>query len=129
MIGQELVKVAIRRELVSAYIKCQARFNHLQFGLSKCFKMQEGKYKESFKCTPLYLYNWKSQEVQDKKSGRIQFQEMYIGKLRNKEVSEDKYLGNQINYDGTNMLDITKNTTLEWELSTILKHNKNNVLW
>ena len=48
-----------QRELVSAYINCQARFNYLQFELSKCFKMHDGK------CTPLYLDNWKSQEVQD----------------------------------------------------------------
>ena len=34
-------------ELVAANLNCQARFNFLQFGLTKCFKMHIGKFKEN----------------------------------------------------------------------------------
>ena len=96
-----------KTELVASYINCQARFNFLQFGLSKCFKMHVGKYKERYKCTPVFLDSWKSQEVENKESGKIQFQEMYMGKTKINEVTSEKYLGNRIDADGTNLLDIT----------------------
>ena len=94
-------------ELVAAYLNCQARFNFLQFGLTKCFKMHVGKFKENYKCRPVYLDSWNSQEVEDNRSGNIQFQENYIGKIKIKEVSTEKYLGTKLNADGTNIIDIT----------------------
>ena len=94
-------------ELVAAYLNCQARFNFLQYGLSKCFKIHVGKYKEKYKCQPVYLDSWKSEEIEEKKSGTIKFSEKYIGKTQIKEVAHEKHLGNIINSDGTNMLDIT----------------------
>ena len=96
-----------KTDLVASYINCQARFNFLQFGLSKCFKMHVGKYKERYKCTPVYLDSWKSQEIENKNTGKIDFQEIYVGKMKIKEVTSEKYLGNRINSDGTNILDIT----------------------
>ena len=96
-----------KTELMASYLNCQSRFNFLQFGLAKCFKMHVGKYKEKFKCKPIFLDSWKSEEVEEKKSGKIIFQEKYIGKTQIKEVSQEKYLGNVINADGTNLSDIT----------------------
>ena len=51
-------------------------FELLTFGLSKCFNMHVGKYKESYKCIPVFLDSWISQEVENKKSSNIKFQEM-----------------------------------------------------
>ena len=96
-----------KTELVTSYLNCQANFNILQFGLSKCFKLHVGKYKEKYKCQPIHLDSWKSGEIEDKKSGKVEFSEKYIGKTQVKEVEYEKYLGNIINSDGTNMLDIT----------------------
>ena len=93
-------------DLVTAYINSQARFNYLQFGLSKCSKMHIGKTKPNFKCTPVLLDNWTSEEREDEKTGEIQFKESYQGKLKVKDVSEVKYLVNKISSDGSNMQDI-----------------------
>ena len=94
-------------ELMAAYINSQSRYNFLQFGLSKCFKLHVGKYKEQFKCQPVFLDSWTSEEIEDKKSGKIYFQEEYRGKVKIQEVDSEKYLGNKISTDGTNILDIT----------------------
>ena len=94
-------------ELMAAYINSQSRYNFLQFGLSKCFKLHVGKYKEKFKCQPVLLDSWTSEEVEDKKTGQIYFQEDYKGKVQIKEVNNEKYLGNKISADGTNKIDLT----------------------
>ena len=69
--------------------------------------------------------SWKTQEVEDSKSGQIQFQENYIGKIQIKEVSTEKYLGTKINSDGTNLLDITakcnRGTGTIMKIQTILE--------
>ena len=96
-----------KTELVAVYLNCQARFNFLQFGLTKCFKMHVGKYKEKFKCRPVFLDSWTSQEIENKTSGKLEFSESFSGKAQIKDVTSEKYLGNIINSDGTNLTDIT----------------------
>ena len=81
-------------ELAVSYMNSQSRYNYLQFGLSKCFKMHVGKTKQKFKCSPVLLDNWTSQEKENKQTGKIEFQENYTGKMKVKDVSEIKYLGN-----------------------------------
>ena len=81
-------------ELTASYINCQSSFNFLQFGLSKCFELHVGKYKEKFKCQPVYLDSWTSEEVEDEQSGEIRFQEKYRGKVQIKDTENEKYLGN-----------------------------------
>ena len=112
-------------KLMASYINCQSRFNFLQFGLSKCFKLHVGKYKEKFKCQPVYLDSWTSAEVEDKKSGQIHFQEQFTDKVQIKEVENEKYLGNRLSADGTNTLDITtkcnRGTGIVNKIQTILE--------
>ena len=100
-------------------------FNFLQFGLSKCFKLHVGKYKEKFKCQPVFLDSWASKEVEDTQTGQIHFQENYNGKMQIKEVENEKYLGNKISSDGTNILDITtkcnRGTGIINKIQTILE--------
>ena len=61
-------------EFMSAYLNCQSRFNYLQFGLTKYYKMHVVKYKEKFKCQPVFLDSWKSHEVKEKRSGQVKLQ-------------------------------------------------------
>ena len=82
-----------------AYLNSQASFNYLQFGLSKCAKMHIGKSIQKFKCSPVFLDNWTSGEKENKETGQIEFSEKYGGKVRIKDVSDVKYLGNKINSD------------------------------
>ena len=96
-----------KTDVMVSYINCQSRFNFLQFGLSKCYKMHIGKTKQKFKCTPVFLDSWKSEEIENEKSGKVTFQESFVGKAQIKEVTNQKYLGNIISDDGTNTADIT----------------------
>ena len=58
--------------------------------------MHIGKTKQSFKCTPVSLDHWSSEEMENKDTGKIYFHEKYSGKSVIKDVSEVKYLGNKI---------------------------------
>ena len=60
-----------KTELMAAYINCQSIFNYSQFGLSKCYKMSVGKYKEKYKCQLVFLDRWKSHEEEDKNTGHV----------------------------------------------------------
>ena len=95
-----------KTDLVVSYVNSQARFKYLQFGLSKCSKMHVGKTKQNFKCTPVFLDHWTTKEKENEKSGQIHFQEKYQGKLKIKDVSDVKYLGNKLTSEGSNMQDI-----------------------
>ena len=81
-----------KTDLVVSYVNSQARFKYLQFGLSKCSKMHVGKTKQNFKCTPVFLDHWTTEEKENEKSSQIHFQEKYQGKLKIKDVSDVKYL-------------------------------------
>ena len=96
-----------KTDLAVAYLNSQSSFNYLQFGLSKCAKMHVGKTKQNFKCSSVYLDNWTSKEYENKETGKIDFSEEYAGKMKIKDVSDVMYLGNKINSDGSNMMDIT----------------------
>ena len=95
-----------KTNLAVSYINSQARFNYLQFGLSKCSKMHIGKTKQNFKCTPVFLDNWASKETENMRTGEIKFQETFSGQLKIKDSMEIKYLGNKLSSDGSNMQDI-----------------------
>ena len=69
--------------------------------------MHNGKSKLNFKCSPVFLDNWTSEEKENRETGQIEFSEKYGGKVRIKDVSDVKYLGNKINSDGSNLMDIT----------------------
>ena len=96
-----------KTELAASYINSQSRYNYLQFGLSKCFKMHIGKTKQNFKCTPILLDKWTSEEKENQETGQIHFEESCTEKVKVAEVSEVKYLGNKLCSDGSNLKDIT----------------------
>ena len=95
-----------KTDLAAAYINSQAQFNSLQFGLSKCSKMHVGKTKQRYKCNPIYLDQWKTEEIENTKTGKVELQESFAGKVKINEVSEVKYLGNMLSSEGTNITDI-----------------------
>ena len=64
-----------KSELAAAYINSQAQFNYLQFGLSKCSKMHIGKTKQKLKCTPIFLDQWTTQEIENKRIGKVELHE------------------------------------------------------
>ena len=69
--------------------------------------VEKKKKRKNHKCQSVYLNSWKSKETEDKKTARVQFSEKYIGKTQIQDVTYEKYLGNIINSDGSNMQDKT----------------------
>ena len=63
--------------------------------------------KTKVKMLACFSYNWTLEETENRETGKIEFSEKYGGKMRIKDVSEVKYLGNKLNYDGSNLMDIT----------------------
>ena len=74
-------------ELMAAYLNSQARFNYLQFGHKKCFKLHIGKTKKRYQCQPVYLDGWESAEVENVGTQKVDFVEEYRGKLKITEVT------------------------------------------
>ena len=71
-----------KTDLAAAYINSQAEFNSLQFGLSKCSKMHVGKTKQRYKCNPIYLDQWKTEEIENTITGKVELQESFAGKVK-----------------------------------------------
>ena len=65
----------------SGLFKLPSKANFLQFGLTKCFKVHVRKYKEKFKCRPVFHDSWTSQEKENKTSGKVEFSESFSGKV------------------------------------------------
>ena len=59
-----------KTELAVSYRNSQSRYNYLQFGLSKCCKMHIGKTKQNFKCTPILLDKWTSEEKENQEQDK-----------------------------------------------------------
>ena len=100
MIFLVISECGYKTDLAVAYINSQAQFNYLQFGLKKCSKMHIGKTRQKFKCTPIFLDNWTTEEIKNRETGEIELNEKYSGKSKIEDVSEVKYLGSRINTEG-----------------------------
>ena len=62
---------------------------------------------KNFKCLPVFLDNRTSEEKENIETGQIESSENYREKMKIKDVSDVKYLGNKLNSDGSNLLDTT----------------------
>ena len=62
--------------------------------------MHIGKTRQKFKCTPIFLDNWTTEEIKNRETGKIELNEKYSGKSKIEDVSEVKYLGSRINTEG-----------------------------
>ena len=71
-----------KTDLVATYINAQAQFNYLQFGHDKCSKMHIGKTIQKFKCTPVLLYQWTSEEIENPQTGKSELHEKFIEKRK-----------------------------------------------
>ena len=98
-----------KTNLMTSFINSQASFKFLQFGIKKCFKLHIGKERQKFKCCPIKLDCWKTEEVEDD-NNEVKLKEVYLGTQTVKEVEEEKWLGNIISTDGKNEKDVRRKT-------------------
>jgi hypothetical protein len=92
--------------MVNSYVRFKTSSKKLQFGPTKCKKMHVGKYKEDFKCQPLYVDNWKETEVEDSDTGNIKVEDTCDGDEIMEEKDSERYLGDVISKDGKNIKNI-----------------------
>ena len=90
--------------MVNSYVRCKTLSKKLQFGPTKCKKMHVGKYKEEFKCQPLFVDNWK--ETEDCDTENIKVKDTCDGDEVMEEKNSERYLGDVISKDGKNIKNI-----------------------
>ena len=92
--------------MAHSYIKFKTSSKKLQFGPTKCKKMHIGKSRENFKCQPLFVENWKENEVEDSETGEIKIEDTCDGDEIMEEKDSERYLGDVIAKDGKNIKNI-----------------------
>ena len=68
--------------------------------------MHVGKIREEFKCQPLYIDNWKVEQVKKLHTGENILEDNFVGKEELQTCSKEKYLGEIISEDGSNFHNI-----------------------
>ena len=58
--------------------------------------MHVGKFREEFKCQPLFVENWKEMEVEDCETGQIKIEDTCDGEEVMEEKDSEIYLGDVI---------------------------------
>ena len=86
--------------MVNSYVKFKTSSKKLQFGPTKCKKMHVGKFREEFKCQPLFVENWKETEVEDCETGQIKIEDTCDGEEVMDEKDNEIFLGDVISKDG-----------------------------
>ena len=89
---------------MNAFINSKTNIKKLQFGLSKCHKMHVGPTKAC--CPDLELDNWKVKNVEDIETGEKTLNDEFDGPKRLEESEVEKYLGDLISKDGSNIKNI-----------------------
>ena len=104
-----------------SYIKFKTSSKKLQFGPTKCKKMHIGKSRENFKCQPLFVENWKENEVEDSETGEIKIEDTCDGDEIMEEKDSERYLGDVIAKDGKNIkARVNKGTGIVRKILTML---------
>ena len=92
---------------LNAFINAKAAVKRLQFGKDKCHVMYVGKSIPIHKKMDLHVDGWKMQEVQSMVTGNVECQETFDGEQEITETNNEKYLGQVICNDGSNVKNVT----------------------
>ena len=92
--------------MINSYLNCKTNSKKLQFGINKCKKIHIGKQHEDYKCQPLFVDKWEEIDNKNENNGTIVIQDEYIGEDVMEDITEEKYLGDIISYDGRNIKNI-----------------------
>ena len=92
--------------MIHSFIKLKTESKKLQFGAEKCKKLHVGKLCGEFKCQELYIDNWKEVLIKNSDDGKVRIEDCLVGEEVMEEKSEEKYLGDVISNDGSNLKNI-----------------------
>ena len=108
---------------VAAYINAKTNVKKLQFGVDKCHQLHFGGKKHL--CPELYIDSWGLKKSDESKTGLDNLEDVHLGYYKIKDVNEDKYLGDIISVDGSNMKNVierkNKSNGIIKQIGTILE--------
>ena len=91
---------------LNAFINAKTAVKRLQFGPDKCHVMHVGIDIPNHKKMNLYVDGWQLHEVQSKNTHEIELQETFDGEHGMEESGNEKYLGQIISNDGSNVKNV-----------------------
>ena len=89
---------------VTAFINAKSNVKKLQFGVEKCHQLHFGNKKDL--CPDLHIDNWGIEKCDEAKTGFENLNDIHLGAHKIETVDEEKYLGDIISTDGSNMKNI-----------------------
>ena len=96
---------------MNAFLNEKTAVKRLQFGLDKCHVMHVGKNIPEYKKDTLYVDGWEMKEIQNKSTGEVEVQETLQGNSIISESINEKYLGQIISSDASNVANVTSRTS------------------
>ena len=110
--------------MMNGYINFKTNSKKLQFGGKKCKKLHVGHTNSDYKCQDLSVDKWSEVEISNDVTGELEFKDIYDGVHIMEETDEEKYLGDVISTDGSNIKNIkariAKGTGIVNKILTIL---------
>ena len=89
--------------MLNAFLNAKTALKRLQFGQDKCHVLYVGKEIPNHKKIELFVDGWKMHELQDYYTGRTEIEETPSNAQEILESKQEKYLGQIISIDGTNV--------------------------
>ena len=89
---------------VAAYLNAKTNVKKLQFGVDKCHQLHIGCKKDL--CPDLHIDNWGVTKCDEAKTGFGNLEDTFLGQHKVDEVDKEKYLGDILSADGSNMKNI-----------------------
>ena len=92
--------------MINSYINHKMGTKKLQFGISKCKKIHVGRSMEDHKCRDLKVDEWKVEQIQNVTIGTNNMDEKFLGPQNIEKVDMEKYLGDILSQDSSNVHNI-----------------------
>ena len=111
---------------MNAFLNAKTAVKRLQLGPDKCHVMHVGKNIPEYKKDTLYVDGWEMKEIQNKSTGEVEVQETLQGNSIISENINEKYLGQIISSDASNVANVTsrtrKGTGMTHTIESIMKN-------
>ena len=95
-----------KAQQMNGFINAKTATKRLQFGANKCHVMHIGKNIENHKKMEFYVDEWKMKETENKTTHTLDKIEVFNGEEEISEAINEKYLGQIISSDGTNVKNV-----------------------
>ena len=112
---------------LNAFINAKTAVKRLQFGKEKCHVMYVGKDIPDHKKIELHVDGWKMHEVQRMETGQVHVEETFDGEQEMTESTVEKYLGQVICNDGSNVKNVATRSGKGMGMISIIENIINNV--